>query len=1417
MSGKFEKKGRVWLTAATLLLCVVAAPGRAAVSAIEEYYPGNDTVNPWGLKLVRDFDGTLTTYKYEWDGSNFKTTEDRGGGATPNSQTVVAGVETVTEVNSAGMVVNETKTDIASGQTISHMEETGYQATTPFPSAYKYTQPLATTESYSYDGQGNVLSHTDQAGVTTTYTYDALYRVTGGTRNGLTWTVNYSPGVVHTGDAATKVTMQDGSDTRTQTVETSPFGKTRIETTSGPVNETITTTDDGTSVTTVDQNATTGRNQTVVMNKGNRSETRTGNADYPWNVSYNFLGGGWKVTASHGSVTQATVYNGAGEVVEEDAPSPSGSGTVATRISYNANAWQQTVTDPTGQMTTYDLLPDGELSKVSCNGRYLAMARDTEGSSKIRWTWTNAMGETVWKRTYDPSNGTTVNYPWGDAAKAVTTTTTSPSSGLIATETKDGYGMIDSQQQWLNGKPTSGSIKGSGMQQSWTPTVNNFGQITQLATTLGSSAGPTTSLSMLGLPTQITGVAGMGTTSFPGTPFNTSTGNLDLSATQAGHTQSMVTSPTGWQVNAGGYGTPPLALNAPSFGGTGITRSFQVSGLGDTQETLNLNPGGTVRTRGLPGGLTESFGFDDNGAVRSWTTPSGATQNFWPNAFGQPTRLGTMAWSINYDLAGRLSTVSDTAGMHGYKYFEGQLDTEWHSGGPDDGMWVAHGYDSAGRLASVKLSDGSTYSYTYNSDGTLATVTTAGGATGTWSSYDSATGRAQSFHIGSLNVSSSYDLNGHATNQTSATSYTTAAYRYGYDATGHCNWVSAPDGSWSLGYDGRGYLTSGTEGCGPYSWDAAGRATGSNGYSPGARTNSSTVVLLGSVSTSSPTPTVTVSRNGVAMGGVTLNADGTFNFADRPGQGWQTYLIQATQRGTGNGGSNAVAQQTRQVYVPPTNESLRYDSGGNRAGDSRWTLSWNSFGQLTEAKDANPSGITDILFIYDYKGRMVQKLKSVNGTVVSIMRTLYDGWKPVLQIDSNGAGSELARRVYTWGPDVSGTNGGAAGIGGLIEMVEKKGGTTSNRLAIHDGKGNVTGWVDESSGARVATYSYGPFGEPVSASGSSAADCPLRWQTKLYDEDLGLYYFGKRWYDSKTRTWISPDPLRENGGVNVTCYCDNQPFDQHDPIGMSPWFGTEPWIAYRVAELEGKSPAEIHKAVNEAVQGNMQAWKFVTPVVAGTGVIFLSAGWGSPFVASAVGEGPLATVITGMASGGLGTGASQVTSNAINHQRLDKNLGGATLLGVATGGTFGLFGETAAAFAQGMESEGTLLPSLQAPIAAPAINLTQEAGGTVPEGIVYSRIDLNGNILPYGGQAQSEVRFLQRQIEHAREYPDADFEFTIVARANPGLDLDVAEHQYIQQLTGGVRAIKSPLVSNLRDPVGPARRPALGLPEPRNQ
>lgn len=109
-----------------------------------------------------------------------------------------------------------------------------------------------------------------------------------------------------------------------------------------------------------------------------------------------------------------------------------------------------------------------------------------------------------------------------------------------------------------------------------------------------------------------------------------------------------------------------------------------------------------------------------------------------------------------------------------------------------------------------------------------------------------------------------------------------------------------------------------------------------------------------------------------------------------------------------------------------------------------------------------------------------------------------------------------------------------------------------------------------------------------------------------------------------------------------------------------------------------------------------------------------------------------------------------------------------------------------------------------------------ETQAVAPEGVVYKRTDLAGQRKPYIGQAKSQERFAARQKEHARKYPDSDFDFEIVDRADPGDALDIAEHNALQELTGGVKAKPSPLVDNLKDPVGPARRPGFGLPEPRD-
>jgi hypothetical protein len=54
----------------------------------------------------------------------------------------------------------------------------------------------------------------------------------------------------------------------------------------------------------------------------------------------------------------------------------------------------------------------------------------------------------------------------------------------------------------------------------------------------------------------------------------------------------------------------------------------------------------------------------------------------------------------------------------------------------------------------------------------------------------------------------------------------------------------------------------------------------------------------------------------------------------------------------------------------------------------------------------------------------------------------------------------------------------------------------------------------------------------------------------------------------------------------------------------------------------------------------------------------------------------------------------------------------------------------------------------------------------VPEGIVYLRTDITGKIVPYGGQAMSDARYLARQAEHAPATPAATLAWSYDANGN---------------------------------------------------
>src|SRR5207249_3544063 len=114
----------------------------------------------------------------------------------------------------------------------------------------------------------------------------------------------------------------------------------------------------------------------------------------------------------------------------------------------------------------------------------------------------------------------------------------------------------------------------------------------------------------------------------------------------------------------------------------------------------------------------------------------------------------------------------------------------------------------------------------------------------------------------------------------------------------------------------------------------------------------------------------------------------------------------------------------------------------------------------------------------------------------------------------------------------------------------------------------------------------------------------------------------------------------------------------------------------------------------------------------------------------------------------------------------------------------------------GVVGSGTSVPAFGAGSAGSAA-----AEKVASEGIVYLRTDVTGKLAPYVGQVINNKRYIARQIEHAKAFPKSEFRFDIVDRADPGVQLDIAEHNFIQGVTGGVRARRSRSVSNDKDPI----------------
>ena len=259
-----------------------------------------------------------------------------------------------------------------------------------------------------------------------------------------------------------------------------------------------------------------------------------------------------------------------------------------------------------------------------------------------------------------------------------------------------------------------------------------------------------------------------------------------------------------------------------------------------------------------------------------------------------------------------------------------------------------------------------------------------------------------------------------------------------------------------------------------------------------------------------------------------------------------------------NGASSyVVSNVTGHDFVPKTPESFGYDLDGNLTNDGRWSLTWDAENRLVNmtSLSTGPAGSKLKLdFSYDHQGRRMEKVVSTwNGSSYvspSTNQFVYDVWNLLAELGA----SHSALRTYLWGLDLSGSERGAGGVGGLLVVYDSStiNSQPSTHFACYDGNGNVTALVKATDGTASANYEYGPFGELVRATGLMAKANPFRFSTKYQDDESDLLYYGYRSYNPTLGRWLSRDPIEEKGGENVYGLVGNDAVNDYDALGLFP-------------------------------------------------------------------------------------------------------------------------------------------------------------------------------------------------------------------------------------------------------------------------
>ena len=250
-----------------------------------------------------------------------------------------------------------------------------------------------------------------------------------------------------------------------------------------------------------------------------------------------------------------------------------------------------------------------------------------------------------------------------------------------------------------------------------------------------------------------------------------------------------------------------------------------------------------------------------------------------------------------------------------------------------------------------------------------------------------------------------------------------------------------------------------------------------------------------------------------------------------------------------------------------------YDSHFNRISSDHDKYQINPLNQLLATSKAK--------YVYDLNGNLISKTTSTQKVIyrydpLDRLIEIEEPHQQLLRFSYDNFHRRLSKTIYAWANNnwqekehlffiYDGQNEiGATDRSGKIIQLRVLGSTPRAEIGaaiaielnekayapIHDIHGNIRCLIPLKTRRIAETYLYSAFKEEAVLNPSTPIHNPWRFSSKRIDEETGLIYYGRRFYDPQTGRWITPDPQGFADGPNLYTFVQNDPLIKVDLYGL---------------------------------------------------------------------------------------------------------------------------------------------------------------------------------------------------------------------------------------------------------------------------